>query len=252
MNAGPIPRCMVDLVSADDDRMYQVSLLQALAAGDYHGLASMDELKEHGDTGIGTFDRLDGEMIMLDGSVFKASGDGSVQEVREDTSPFACVGRFRCDSSVRISADSFADMTAGLDRSIHDRRNMVHMLRIDAVFDSVEIRSVPGQSEPYEPLAKTLAEQQRVWTHRDICGTAIGVYCPSYLRTVNNSGWHLHFISDDRHIGGHILDLSLSDAECRLCRFGGLEIRLPDNDRFSSLDLSDDMRDDIRRIEGNQ
>lgn len=43
-----------------------------------------------GDIGIGTFDKLNGELIMLDGVVYRAAGDGSVEVVSdEETVPFA-------------------------------------------------------------------------------------------------------------------------------------------------------------------
>lgn len=66
------------------DVIYQVSLLQGLTNGDYHGSVAVRELKKHGDTGIGTFNRLNGELIMLDGAVYRAAGNGSVELVSAD------------------------------------------------------------------------------------------------------------------------------------------------------------------------
>ncbi len=57
-------------MSNDGRTLFQVSLLQALCQGDYEGHLSISELKRHGDIGLGTFDRLDGEMIMLVGIVY--------------------------------------------------------------------------------------------------------------------------------------------------------------------------------------
>ena len=59
------------------DVLYQVSLLQGLTNGDYDGSVTVAELKRHGDTGIGTFHKLNGELIMLDGRVYRAAGDGN-------------------------------------------------------------------------------------------------------------------------------------------------------------------------------
>ena len=70
----------------------QVSLLQGLTFGDYTGSVTVAELKKMGDIGIGTFDKLNGELIMLDGVVYRAAGDGSVEVVSdEETVPFADV-----------------------------------------------------------------------------------------------------------------------------------------------------------------
>ena len=74
------------------DVLYQVSLLQGLTNGDYYGSVPVTELKQHGDTGIGTFNKLNGELIMLDGGVYRAAGDGSVEAVSdEETIPFSIV-----------------------------------------------------------------------------------------------------------------------------------------------------------------
>ena len=70
--------------------LYQVSLLQGLTYGDYNGSVAIKELKQNGDTGIGTFDRLNGELIMLDGTVYRAASDGHVEiTTDEETTPFA-------------------------------------------------------------------------------------------------------------------------------------------------------------------
>ena len=57
----------------DTDTIYQVALLQSLAQGHFDGIITVGELKAHGDTGIGTFEGLDGEMIFLDGVVDRKS-----------------------------------------------------------------------------------------------------------------------------------------------------------------------------------
>ena len=51
------------------ETLYQVSLLQGLTLGDYNGNLSVGSLKKMGDTGLGTFEGLNGELIMVDGKV---------------------------------------------------------------------------------------------------------------------------------------------------------------------------------------
>jgi hypothetical protein len=47
---------------------------------------------EHGDFGLGTFDRLDGEMVVLDGVVYQVAADGSVHVANDSArTPFAGV-----------------------------------------------------------------------------------------------------------------------------------------------------------------
>ena len=68
----------------DTETIYQVALLQSLTQGYYDGIIKVSELKEHGDTGIGTFEGVNGEMIVIDGKVYQALGDGSVKEAADD------------------------------------------------------------------------------------------------------------------------------------------------------------------------
>jgi Alpha-acetolactate decarboxylase len=56
-------------------------------------------LREHGDHGLGTFEQLDGEMVVLDGRCFQVRSDGSVHSVspcrRRRTSSRPISGRIR-------------------------------------------------------------------------------------------------------------------------------------------------------------
>lgn len=49
-------------------KLYQVSLLQGLTYGDYRGSVTIEELLQNGDTGLGTFNRLNGKLVLLDGT----------------------------------------------------------------------------------------------------------------------------------------------------------------------------------------
>ena len=85
------------------DVIYQVSLLQSLAYGDYCGSVTVKELKQHGDVGIGTFNKLNGELIMLDGDAYRAAGDGSVEIVSDDeTIPFSIVTYMDSDDTKQL------------------------------------------------------------------------------------------------------------------------------------------------------
>lgn len=44
--------------------MYQVATLQSLMQGYYDNVITAEDLKTHGDTGFGTFEDVNGEMIM--------------------------------------------------------------------------------------------------------------------------------------------------------------------------------------------
>ena len=53
--------------------MFQTSTIDALLAGAYDGETTCRELQRHGNLGIGTFDHLDGEMVLSDGIMYQPS-----------------------------------------------------------------------------------------------------------------------------------------------------------------------------------
>ena len=80
------------LDGTNGDVLYQVALIQSLVQGYYDGIITVGELKQHGDTGIGTFEGLNGEMIVLDGTVYQAVADGSITiPADEETVPSGSV-----------------------------------------------------------------------------------------------------------------------------------------------------------------
>ena len=57
--------------------VYQTSTMGALLDGVYDGDVTIAELLTHGDFGLGTFNHLDGEMVVLDGVCHHLRSDGS-------------------------------------------------------------------------------------------------------------------------------------------------------------------------------
>src|SRR5215475_15480042 len=90
--------------------LYQVSTATALVEGIYQGAVRVATLREHGDLGLGTFENLDGEMVVVDGRFFQVRADGSVRECGDDVlTPFAVITRFAPDATVTM--DQCPDMS---------------------------------------------------------------------------------------------------------------------------------------------
>ena len=237
------------------DVIYQVSLLQGLTNGDYYGSITVGVLKQHGDTGIGTFNSLDGELVLLDGKVYQVSGDGSVKVVgNEETIPFAVASFMEADTLINLNEiPDFQTLIKELDQTAMERGvNRFRMIRIDGAFRNICVRSVYAQKEPYKRLTDVLECDQTFFTYNDIAGTLVGVYCPPYMSALNAAGWHLHFISEDKTKGGHMLDVNISNAVLTWDDIDGLELRLPNNNLFDGLDLTVDQSEDIKKIETNR
>ena len=237
---------------ADRECIAQVALLQSLAQGYFGGTVTAGQLRTLGDTGIGTFEGLNGEMIVLDGIVYQALGSGQVV-VAPDTEiiPFSNVTFFDKDISVKLSniADK-ASLEKVLNQTVQENGvNSFYMIKIHTEFPSVLFRSEYGSKEPYPTLVEALKGKQTEFTEKNIKGTLVGLYCPSYMGELNSVGWHFHFISDDKKKGGHILDLSVKDGTAYLDQTDKFAMVLHKDKKFHNLNLAKDMKEDIRSAE---
>jgi acetolactate decarboxylase len=237
------------VLTSDSDVLVQFSLLAALAADDYTGTVPLRNVLAAGNFGVGTFDRLDGELILLDGQMFQALSDGTVQPADlSGTTPFAAVTKFAADGRIDdLSCAALDDLDSQLDRKL-PHRNLPYALRIDGKFAALTVRSVPEQSPPFRPLVEVVKEQP-TWEHHDIQGTLIGVRCPQWMGTINVSGYHWHFLSDDRKVGGHVLACEFSDCTLEYDECTSVLIRLPRTAEFDNFDASTVTDEDIEKIE---
>ena len=250
-----LPAPQAQEVDRERDTLCQISLLQGLLSGDFKGSISIGELKTYGDIGIGTFDGVDGELIMLDGVVYQAKGDGTVAQPDDSlTIPFANVTFFEPDEQVTYTdVENFEALTELLDGEVERLgENRFYMVRIDGTFTEMHARSEYAQEEPYRTLVEALAEDQTYFDYENVEGTVVALYCPVYMSEINNAGWHLHFISADRTQGGHVLDLASDELTVTIDCTDNFEMLLPDSEYFVDADFSLDRSDEVRQAETNE
>lgn len=241
-----LPGCsqnISDNYEADNETLFQVSTLNALMLGDYDGLITIDKMLQSGDTGLGTFDTLDGEMIVLDGIVYQAKADGSVTKPDGNvTVPFAAVTHFKPDISVNLdNVSDIETLKSALTEQTTENPNIFYMATVSGDFDMVHVRSVFAQEKPYKPLAE-VAQSQKEFEYENVSGTLIALYCPDYVSGINLYGWHIHFISSDGSKGGHVLDVVIKSAEAKIDTTSAYKIVLPNTQDFASLSLANDMQ----------
>lgn len=244
--------CAVNGNSNKDDKLYQVSLLQSFMQGEYEGFVTVGDLKTHGDTGLGTFDSVNGEMIVLDGVVYQAKSDGSVNVMPDnETIPFATVTKFDCDDKISdFSAKDFENLTNHLTDEIKKYgENKIYVAKIDADCKNITVRSVVKQKKPYEEFTKVAAKDQRVFNYLDQNGTIVAIYFPEYMDKLNMHGWHLHFLSDDKTKGGHVLNLTNVNINGELDEINEFDMVTPDTDSFNGVNLNENMTDKINSVE---
>ncbi|MBW2673101.1 MAG: acetolactate decarboxylase [Deltaproteobacteria bacterium] len=232
------------------DTVMQVSTIDALVAGVYDGMMPCSKLLQYGDFGIGTFDRLEGEMVVLDGTVYQVKTDGKVYTPDGTmTTPFASVCQFGADDTVTLKKGmDFKEMEKMIDTAISNK-NLFYAIKITGTFSYMKTRSVPAQDKPYPPLAE-ITKHQSIFEKNNISGTIVGFRCPAYVKGINVPGYHLHFISDDRTWGGHILNLETGAGTCTIDRCNEFFMVLPtEGEAFQKVDLSKDRSKELHQIE---
>lgn len=194
------------------DVLYQLSTYSALKAGVYDGLQRYGDVKKHGDFGIGAFDAMDGEMILLDGTVYRVAADGKVAAVEDSAlSSYCTVTFFDADRNATLAnAVDYAYLKSYLDTAVPT--NLICAVRITGTFAHVKTRSVPAQAKPYPPLDEVI-KQQSVFEFTNVTGTAVGFRFPSFMEGVQVAGYHLHFLTADKTGGGHLLDFKTEKVE---------------------------------------
>ena len=230
--------------------LFQTSTIDALLSGNYEGDVSFAELEAYGDFGLGTFDALDGEMIGLDGAFYQVKADGRAYEVDERTkTPFAVVKFFEPSEIRQLAAPmNYAALLAHLNEIVAGDVATCNAVRVDGHFRFVKTRSVPRQHKPYPPLVEAVKHQPTFEFH-DVRGSLVGFRFPDYVGGLNVSGYHFHFITEDRSAGGHLLECEMSRGELRVDHESDLNLELPAGVSEAIPDLAPSKQDELKRIE---
>lgn len=219
-----------------DAALFQVSTLDALLQGIYGASMTLGELRQHGDFGLGTYEGVDGELILLDGRFWQVRFDGSISEAPADTrTPFAAVTNFRADTRFTVKGASITQLGELIDSQLPSK-NLFYAIRVHGPFSVINTRSVARQFLPYPPLASVTA-MQATFTNSNIVGTAVGIRCPSYVSGVNQAGHHFHFVSDDRKAGGHALSFTTGEVTVEVMAIRQHSVWLPGDEPFLKATL---------------
>lgn len=235
------------------DTIFQVCTIDALFSGVYDGQVPCRELLEKGNLGTGTYDRLDGELTILDGKLYQVKASGKViQPDPSITTPYATVCRFEPDQEFpAVPGADLDSLKMQIDQKASNM-NLFCAVKITGRFKSVLTRSVPCQEKPYPPLAVVTAHQPE-FTRENVSGTIVGFRFPEYFKGINIPGYHLHFISADGTFGGHLLDFTVTEGNCAIDVIHRYELKLPENDAgFAGTDLSHDRSHEYEKVEGNR
>jgi acetolactate decarboxylase len=119
---------------------------------------------------------------------------------------------------------------------------------LDGQFESVHTRSVPAQQKPYPELI-IVTRNQPEFNITGTRGKITGFFCPEFVKGINIPGYHLHFLSDDKTSGGHLLGFQLKSGMLKLDRISKFEMQLPDSGAFQKSEFKTDRSAQVKEAE---
>lgn len=236
-----------------DERMFQVSTLQSLALGYTRAVMTVGELMQHGETGLGTFEDVNGEMIVIDGKCYRAMDDGRITEGGDERGvPFASVAYMDNCREFELSGDyTMESLKAELNNRIEEDfgLNSMHVIQIHGTFEKIYARSELPYRAHHVTLKDMLDITQTSFEFSNIRGSLVGVYYPDYMDGINAAGWHLHFVNDERNKGGHVYEIKMTSGKVRLAKKTRIDIQLPKDPAFDTYSLKSASKDEIKQVE---
>lgn len=223
------------------DTYYHYSIWWAFVNKVFDADLSVAELKTKGDTGLGSFNLLDGEMVMVDGIAYRVREDGSISEGADtDKIVYANAGFFEEDMQTELTSEGVMDieqLKSGLTAELPST-NFFYVFKIKGTFDYMKCGGLTRQEPPFEEGLDVLIPNRPVFEGNNVSGTIVGFYCPDFIGNINVKGFHFHFISDDKKLGGHVMDFKSSTTlNVGIDKKTDYHFVLPDNADFENVSL---------------
>jgi acetolactate decarboxylase len=230
--------------------LFTVGIGGGLIGGLYDGFYPYKQLKKHGDFGLGAPDKLDGEIMVFQGKVYKTQHTGKTVPVDDnDLTSFSMVNFFHADRTITPPKGlNKAALFHYLD-SVLTNVNGMYAIHIKGKFKTVKTRAFPPvKAHQHTPLAEMLNLQQ-FFNHQDCRGDLIGYRLPYFMDNTNISGYHFHYLSDQKDAGGHIIDLLTDDISIEINVLDSYTIQPPATKDFEYFDFRKNREEDIKSVE---
>lgn len=224
----------------EDNHIYQYSLLNALMDGVCETGITASKFAQKGNQGLGTFSRMNGELLFLDGTVYQLQAEGNVREASpDDQIPFAVSTKFVPQQTTKVEFKDKNDVDRALDGFNDHAKNLFMTYRINGTFEYLKCRTVRGQEYKGQPLSE-LSQKQSVEEYENVEGTIIGLRTPKNWQGFGVAGEHLHFMQSDRKAGGHVLEVRAKEVEMQMAVASNVHVVLPTTEDFNAASLVTD------------
>ena len=222
------------------NHIYQYSLVNALMAGVSDSGITVSQLLEKGNQGLGTFVRVDGELLLLDDKVYQLQAEGKIREAElNDQIPYAVSTHFVPEKTLKVKLENKNSIDEVLEKFNDHAANLFMSYRVEGKFRKLKCRTVKGQEYEGQPLSE-LGKKQFVAEYEDVEGIIAGFRSPSAWQGFFVAGEHMHFVDKDRKFGGHVLELAAEEVQIGIATVNNLHIELPTSAKFNKTEMATD------------
>ena len=221
------------------DKFFHYSIWHAFVNKVFDADLKVSTLKANGDIGLGSFDLLDGEMVMVDGIPYRIREDGEVSVGQDDDEiVYANAAFFDEDGSIDMAAAVDYDKFRAVINQDLPSLNLFYAFKAHGTFSTLKLGGLHKQEKPFDDGLDVLIPNRPIFEGEQITGTMIGFFCPQFIGDINAAGYHFHFISDDLKMGGHVMEFETAEAlQVKYDEMNNYHFFLPDNEDYRNVSL---------------
>ena len=233
--------------------LFSAGYAAGFIGGLFDGYYPYGKLKQHGDFGLGAPDKLDGELILLDGKAYQTRFTGKTTLLNDTAkTPFAVVCFFHAGKVFKPGKPMNKEALYHYLDSVLQNQNGIYAIHIRGSFGYLKTRAFPPVTKkPYVPMADRL-DQQHFFEFRDATGDLVGYRVPAFMEGASISGYHFHFLSDKKDKGGHIIEVLTKNVIIEVETLNSYTIDLPQTTDFKNFDFKKDRKDEIKSVENGK
>lgn len=214
--------------------LFQLGNASALFAGAIDGDMNYRQLKKKGSFGLGTFNGIQGEMVAVDGHFYKIGLKGVTTPVDPNwKTPFVELVHFSPAPAFHLGGVANYAQLKPLLTAKMDNKNVPYALQVKGTFTYLKLRS----RSPRIALQKNNPIEE-TYTAENISGTLVGFWFPDYLFNLTVPGFHFHFISKDKKLSGHVLDLQSANLLVSIDKINKIELQFPQTEIYKKAEIS--------------
>lgn len=224
-------------------KIYQYSTIGALMSGYAAGDQKIKNVCTSSSIGLGCADNVNAEVTIFKGIPYTATAHKAVKPLETGgLVPFYQVTEFNHYQEYQVTSITLDNVLEKIKEHITPN-NIFLAVCIIGTFSTVVFRR-PTYSAKSRAVDE-LTQSQEVSEHTNVKGRLVGFLTPELFGRISVPGFHLHFLSDDEKLSGHVLSFSCESAILQFEEKSTIEITNPSSEDYKELPLDIQMLDSV-------